>query len=132
MISSVIAEQRLVRLMVGIALAGAFALAVSSCSPGPSATTSAEAKTFCHDVLFAIPVPQSTAAGVAHFFDSQAIIQAGEHSGDAGLDAAAVDFSKSVNEPNSVAFADALQKINGACTRLGLAPSSAIVQQTAG
>ena len=31
---------------------------------------------------------------------------------------------KSVNEPNSVAFATALQKVNAWCTRLGLAPTT--------
>ncbi len=95
---------------------------VTLTTSAPSTSPSVEAKTYCHDLLTATSVPQETLPKSPR----TEALQAGEHSGDPGLDAAAAALLKVWNQPNSSAFLHALEKVNSACTRLGLAPPSGL------
>ena len=127
MISSVKVERRSIRLMVGAVLAGWLALGVSSCSSGPSA----EAKTFCHAATFTSSTGPAVTSPSGPPFTGPRLglsvevkaVQAAEHSGDTGLDAAAATLLKAFNQHHLKGIGDGVQKVVAACTRLGLPPT---------
>jgi hypothetical protein len=113
-------------------LVTSLSLLASGCSSGPSA----EAKTFCRGALTvsSSAATSSASSGSTHSSTTSTVpattlpgsgadvkaIQAGEHSGDAGLNAGAAALLKAANEHSSIAIDDALQKVADACSRLGL------------
>ena len=103
------------RAVASAVLAGLLAVAISSCSSGPSA----EAKTFCHNPVSAEPVSKGERAVDV----DPNVIREGEQSGDPGLDAAAAALLKAVNAHNVAEANNAFQKVIAACSRLGLAPT---------
>jgi hypothetical protein len=100
---------RVVACMVG--LIGSFSVGLSGCSSRPSSAATA----LCSATKQEVDAPPNELVAI-----NGSLVNNGEHSGDAGLDAAAIQFARVSTSADAGATKAANLKIEAACRRLGI------------
>jgi hypothetical protein len=99
------------RVVACVGLIGSFSVGLSSCSSGPSSAATA----LCSATKQEVDAPPNELV-----FINSRLVNNGEHSGDAGLDAAATQFARVSTSADTGATKAANLKIEAACRRLGI------------
>ena len=99
----------------GVSLLGVLMLALSSCSSGSGPSTSARA--ICAAVGQQLGAPPGAGTTLSI---TRPVVAAGEHSGDARLNAAVSHLSQAVDRQRMSAILGAESEIETACARLGI------------